>query len=133
MKPWERLLADMWLWLTRGRRRYVTIPIFLVFVAVPAVGGLIENYAKISGVVVPFLVRPATAIDQDERDLIEQEEWGLIVATATSEGKAIKAREEFKKVYLVAHHLNSAGQPICGRIAGADAPIRTIRERRWRR
>ena len=36
----------MWAWLTRGRRRYATIPIFLVFVIVPALGGLETSRAK---------------------------------------------------------------------------------------
>jgi hypothetical protein len=112
MKPWEKLLVNLWRWATKGWRRFITIPVFLLFVLVPALGGLIENYKKVAEVVSPYVVKPTVVLTHDELELIKDEEWGLIVATATSEREAETARNEFKKAYMGAHHVNQMGQPI---------------------
>ena len=97
MKPWEKVLVDLWAWSTKGRRRYAAIPIYLVFIIVPAFGGLIEKYGKVVAFAKPFVVTPTTELTTEERDLIEKEEWGLVVATAPTEEKANTAKEDFKK------------------------------------
>jgi hypothetical protein len=112
MKPWEKILADLWKVATKGWRRFVTIPVFLLFVLLPALGGVLESYKKVVKVVIPYVIKPTTTLSHDEAELIKDEEWGLIVATAPSEPKAREARDEFKKAYIAAHHVNWRGQSI---------------------
>lgn len=111
-EPWKIIFANIWRYLTSGRIKYITIPIFLVAVFLPAVTGFVDGVKKIYGYVSPFLITQTTLITPEERELLENEEWGLIVYTADSKTDAKERFAEFKKVYMQSGHKNFANQAI---------------------
>jgi len=112
MKPWEEKLVAFWNWVTRGRRSWLSIPLLLVFVLLPALGGFVESYQKLYTYVAPYFLSKTTHLTPDEKDLLDQEEWGLIVARADSESNAEKKKSEFMEAYRKSEHRNAAGQLI---------------------
>ncbi len=112
MKPWEEKLVYFWNWATKGRRSWLSIPLLLAFVLLPALGGLVESYQKVFTFVSPYFRAKETHLTPDEKDLLDQEEWGLIVARASSESDAEKKRTDFMGAYRKSGHLNAAGQLI---------------------
>ena len=111
-EPWKKALATAWRCLTVGRLKYVTIPVFLVAVILPATVGFIDGAKNVYGYIVPLFVTPTTLITPEERDLLEQEEWGLIVDTADSKSEAKERLAEFKNIYLQSGHTNYMNQAI---------------------
>jgi hypothetical protein len=112
MKPWEEKLVALWSWATKGKRSSLSIPLLFAFVLLPAVAGLAESYQKLFTYAAPYFHPKVTHLSPDEKDLLDQDEWGLIVARASSESDAEKKRSEFMEAYRQSGHLNSAGQLI---------------------
>jgi hypothetical protein len=112
MKPWETLLVKWWTWATAGKRGLVSIPLMLLFVILPAASGFLKSYSELYAAVIPLFRPQTTEISPDEMGMLKQEEWGLIVASANSDKEARDRRDEFKRIYLLANHKNSAGQAI---------------------
>ncbi|WP_156924404.1 hypothetical protein [Derxia gummosa] len=112
MKPWEEKLVALWNWATKGRRSWLSIPLLLVFVLLPALGGFVKSYQELFAKIAPYFHSKETHLSQDEKDLLDQEEWGLIIARANSESDAEKKRNDFMDAYRQSGHRNVAGQLI---------------------
>jgi hypothetical protein len=112
MKPWEEKLVALWNWATKGKRSWLSIPILFIFILVPASVGTVESYQKLFTYITPMFRHNITHLSPDERDLLDQDEWGLIVARTNSESDAERKKEEFMAAYRQSGHRNSAGQLI---------------------
>lgn len=112
MKPWEEKLVALWNWATKGNRSWFSVPLLIIFFLVPASAGMVESYQNLFTHLAPLFRPNITHLSPEERDLIDQDEWGLIVARTNSESDAERKRQEFKTVYHQSTHRNTAGQLI---------------------
>ena len=92
-KPWESIWLALWRLTTGGRRRFITIPLFVLFVTMPAIAGFTDGLGKLRA----FFYKPPTApLSRDEWDVYEQDEWVLVLDTTNTFEQANKEREQFK-------------------------------------
>lgn len=112
MKPWEELFVKGWIWVTAGKRKILTVPLFVVLFLLPATLGLWEAYGKAFAAIKSFLPQGPVELTGDEHDLLDEDEWGLIIATAQSEADAARKRDDFKGVYSQSDHKNANGELI---------------------
>ena len=108
-KPWESIWLALWRLTTGGRRRFITIPLFVLFVTMPAIAGFTDGLGKLRA----FFYKPPTApLSRDEWDVYEQDEWVLVLDTTNTFEQANKEREQFKIDYSRLGHKNFNGQDI---------------------
>jgi hypothetical protein len=112
MKPWEEMFLKLWSWATFGRRKMFTVPLFLVLFLLPASFGLWNSYGKAIAQIKLLLPQAPVELSGDEHDILDNDEWGLIVASAQSEADAARKRDEFKSIYSLSGHKNANGELI---------------------
>lgn len=112
MKPWEKHFVDLYQAATKGTKRYLTVPLILVFIALPSVAGFLESYQKVYKFSLDIFTEKVTSIDLEERDLLESDEWGLIIHSYSNREEALVAQSKFRKDYFAAKHLDSDGEHI---------------------
>ena len=88
------------------------MPLFVLLFLIPATAGLVDSYSKAFAYLRPLLPLSATELSPDQRELLDQEEWGLIVASAPSETDAARLRNDFKEAYGQSGHKNANGELI---------------------
>lgn len=77
-KPWESVTEQVWNLATRGRLKLVAVPLFLVFIAIPAVASLHESASRLWSSAMAALRARSSEMTPDELDVCS--EWVARVA-----------------------------------------------------
>lgn len=91
-KPWEKILSTTWRLATRGWLKYITVPLFLLFIVLPASESLYESGTKLWHYVVAALSSDTSEMEASERDVCN--EWVARVGRFDTKDDARKAKED---------------------------------------
>ena len=83
--------------LTAGRLRYVTIPFFVIFVAVPALAIFVRSYVDLAKSLGDWLSRPTSRPTKAEKDVLD--EWVLVIESADSARDGRESLDRFAASY----------------------------------
>ena len=109
-KPWEEELGKIWNVTTSGKRKFLTYPLLLILIIVPAIGGMSKSYKEAWTVVKGFVSPSRSVPSKSESDVFN--EWVIVVGFAEDEKKAKALSEQFKSVYVQSGHVNYKSEPI---------------------
>jgi hypothetical protein len=94
-KPFERIIAEAWHWVSRGRRKHLARAIFLLFVAIPALAAFLNGYSVLWQWYEGMQKRSWPS--RFERDVLN--EYVLYVDSYSSIDAAQRAAEQFRLDY----------------------------------
>jgi len=100
MKPWEKLLVDIWNWLTQGWRKYITVPIFIFCFIIPLISN--DSYMKIFGYIHKKIQSSESFPTKDERDAFN--EWVIVLSAYNNFEQAEIDKNKFQDVYIKSGH-----------------------------
>jgi hypothetical protein len=90
----------------------LTVPLFVIFIAVPAIAGFVDGYWKLANVISEWTTTKLSYPTPEEKEVLDQEEWVLRIASYGSKEEAEHKSKEFKEVYRASGHINVKGKPI---------------------
>lgn len=100
MEPWNKIIIDIWSWLTKGWRRYITIPVFVLGFTIPLFFN--DSYIKLYSAINDFLSTKVSYPSKDEIDVLN--EWIVLISVFDEKSEAQIEYEKFKKVYTQSNH-----------------------------
>lgn len=109
-KPWEVELVKLWRYVTRGRRKTLTIPLLLVLIIIPASAGIIDSYKNVAEHLSAVLTSDKSIPSKAESDVFN--EWIIAVGNTENEKKAIELKSKFIAAYISSNHVNYKNEPI---------------------
>jgi hypothetical protein len=110
--PWVNARVKLWEYLTRGRRKYVFYPVFVLFLAVGILSAFFDGADKICDLYVEWFRCGKDEFHPPDEDVLE--EWVLVVGVFKSQEAANADRERFVEAMfrdLIKPHLPPNANP----------------------
>lgn len=81
-KPWENILIRTWKFLNLGWRKYIFIPLFLIFIITSISSNFYTNISPIKEWILRLVSEQTSYITPDEKDVLD--EWVILVHKTNS-------------------------------------------------
>jgi hypothetical protein len=103
-KPWEEILIKLWQTLVKGKRKYIFLPVFVVFILSSLITQFFTNINPVKQVIENWIKKDVSYLTPDEKDVID--EWVILIHKTNIESQLQVDYEKLNEDYKRSKHEN---------------------------